>query len=332
MTRPSESFEVELPPPESGSHPIPRARRGIGGGSVRLHQPIGVDSFATTQLAWDVQARQILVLKRLHGHLIDDAALARAFREDARLALAIDHPCVVRTVAVIDEPGELAIATRYVQGASLAEVLDAIHPRSAPCGVATAVVAAVLRGLSAAHAASVVHRDVSHETVLLCEDGIARVFGFGVARAAALRQTPLPSVRMKLPYASPEELTEQRFDGRSDVYAASVVLWEALTGRPLFDGDSVEATLQNILGAPVRPPSAFAPGVSRDVDAIVLRGLERDAARRYASAAEMADDLEQRGSCAPTGELMEVLGSLRIRAFERRKAVARGIVSRERRG
>src|SRR5262249_38557249 len=154
----------------------------------------------------------------------------------------------------------------------------------------------------------IVHRDVSAENVLLGEDGVVRVLGFGLARAAWRRRTARPDcVRARLPYASPEELVDRHVDARSDLYAASVVLWEMLAGRRLFDEHSVEATLESVLRGPVPPPSTFAFDVSSDLDAIVLRGLARDASLRYSSAEHMATELESQPAVASIAELAELV-------------------------
>jgi eukaryotic-like serine/threonine-protein kinase len=175
------------------------------------------------------------------------------------------------------------------------------------------VMVGVLHGLHAAHEAKdehgeplhIVHRDVSPQNILVGVDGVPRVLDFGVAKAAGrLHTTRDGQVKGKLSYMAPEQVLSQKLDRRTDVYGASAVLWEALTGRRLFTGENDGATLRNVLEGVVEPPSAHAPGISPELDALTLRGLSRDPETRFASARDMARALE----AAATAVVASVIG------------------------
>ena len=130
--------------------------------------------------------------------------------------------------------------------------------------------------------------------MLVGTDGVARVLDFGVAKAAARVQvTRDGQMKGKLAYMSPEQLSGVSVDRRSDVFAAGVVLWEALTGERLFTGEDVSEVLNKILREPVRPPSSVNPRVRREVDAVIMRALDKNIATRYQTAREFAIAIEE---------------------------------------
>jgi eukaryotic-like serine/threonine-protein kinase len=173
--------------------------------------------------------------------------------------------------------------------------------RAAPLPIVLSVVSQMLSGLHAAHEATsprgdplhLVHRDVSPQNVVVGTDGVARVLDFGVAKATWRTQdTRDGSLKGKLAYMSPEQLMWRKLDRRSDIFAASVVLWEALTGERLFAGESTEETVQRILSTDVPNPSTRGPKLPAGLDAIVGRGLAREASERFATAHDMAVALD----------------------------------------
>ncbi|MDB5216208.1 MAG: hypothetical protein JWO86_4135 [Myxococcaceae bacterium] len=298
-----------------------------------MHERVAVGGTASVHLGWLVRAERVVAVKRLHPHHIaDELAIARV-REEARVAMSVDHPNVVATLGVVRHPGELLAALEYVPGASLAEIAGAVTGGLEP-QIASAIAADALRGVHAAHEtrtargarARPVSRDVSSissGSVLVGEDGRARIIDFDVPSAATAN-----GIQGKLAYAAPEQLLRRGVDARRDVYAASVVLWETLTGRPLFRGPSVETMLRKILSDAVPPPSRFARGVSPELDAIVLRGLARDPAHRFASASAMATALEQ-ASCASADEVAQALAAMDLACVQRRRSLVDVVQSRE---
>lgn len=264
-------------------------------------------------------AGHAVAIKRQHAHLVDDPTAIARFFDEARIAARIQHPNVVGVIDVSMTAGELVLVMDYVEGASLAtlhRLLRSRNHRSLHWTEALRIVADALRGLHAAHELTdrrrrplgVVHRDVSPQNLLVGSDGVTRVTDFGVARAAGrLKSTDTNAdVAGKLLYLSPEQVQRERVDRRADVFAAGIVLWECLVGLSLFRAETDAETIANVIRGPIEPPSARANDVPLEVDEICLRALERDPNRRFATAAEFADALEDAGP-APHARIAEAV-------------------------
>jgi serine/threonine-protein kinase len=274
-----------------------------------------------------------VAIKRLHPHCACDPELVAMLLDEARLAARVQHPNVVAMLDVVATPGEILLVMEYIHGESLAGLLRAagiagekLDPR-----LGATVLAGALHGLHAAHEAKredgkplgIVHRDVSPQNVLVGVDGVPRVLDFGVAKAAGRAQTTGNAVlKGKLRYIAPEHFLEKEAASRrTDIYGAAVVLWEVLTGRRLFTGDSDAAIVESVLHAPVPPPSRFAPSVPPALDAIALRGLSRDPGQRYATALEMALELEQCSGIVSPFDIGRWVQSLASNELTRRAAL-----------
>jgi serine/threonine-protein kinase len=257
-----------------------------------------------------------VAIKRLHEHLARDPEFVSMFLDEARLAARIRHPNVVPTFDVVALHGELFLVMEYVQGESLARLLRAMAMRkvSVPPSFAATLVAGVLHGLHAAHEATnergeplgIVHRDVSPQNILVGVDGIARLFDFGVAKASGrVHTTRDGQVKGKVSYMPPEQLAGKAADRTADIYAMGAVLWEALTSRRLFDGETEAEIITKKLGGGVEPPSRYAPDVPLELDEAVMKALEHDPAHRYATARDMARALERTCPLASASEIGE---------------------------
>jgi serine/threonine-protein kinase len=264
-----------------------------GMATVHLGRLIGSAGFART-----------VAIKRLHPTFAKDPDFVSMFTDEARLAARIRHPNVAATLDVVSADGELFLVMEYIDGESLFQLLRRLAKRKevVPVPIAVATAIGALHGLHAAHEATteqgepleVVHRDVSPQNIIVGTDGVARVLDFGVAKAVGRLQTTREGeVKGKCAYMAPEQLAGQGVDRRVDVYAASVVLWETLTGHRLFVGDSTAEVVGQVLGAVVEAPSRYAQGIPHALDAVVMRGLCRDPALRFATALEMARALER---------------------------------------
>ncbi|MCA9590455.1 MAG: protein kinase [Myxococcales bacterium] len=274
-----------------------------GMATVHLGRLLGTAGFART-----------VAIKRLHPHLAKDPDFVQMFLEEARLAARVKHPNVVATLDVVSMEGELFLVMEYVAGESLSRLVrktreagERIEPR-----FISGIICNTLDGLHAAHEAKsekgaplgIVHRDVSPQNVHVGVDGVARVLDFGIAKATnRVQETRTDQIKGKVAYMSPEQLAKGQIDRRADVYSASVVLWEALTGQRLFKADDVPSLVYAIVHEDVRKPSEVAPDLPKALDEIVMRGLERDADKRWSSALEMATALEKLLPPAPPREI-----------------------------
>jgi serine/threonine protein kinase len=286
-------------------------------GRYALYGEIASGGMATVhfgRLLGPVGFSRTVAIKRLHPQFAKDPEFVSMFLDEARVAARIRHPNVVPTLDVVATDGELFLVMDYVEGESLGRLVRALKAQgmTPPGTIVASVISGVLHGLHAAHEArnergaplGIVHRDVSPQNVLVGTDGVARVLDFGVAKATGRLQTTREGqIKGKLAYMPPEQLRGAPLSRTTDIYAASVVLWEALTGQRLFVGDNEGAIFAKILEAPVAPPSKVVPGLTEAFDAVTLRGLSRDVSERFATAREMALALERCTPLAPPSEV-----------------------------
>ncbi len=244
-----------------------------------------------------------VAIKRLHPQFAKDPEFVAMFLDEARLAARVKHPNVVSILDVVAREGELFLVMEYVHGESLSRVLRlaAAAGRELPLAVLSAIAVGMLCGLHAAHEArdeygerlNIVHRDVSPQNVLVGADGVSRLLDFGIAKAVGRLQTTREGqFKGKLSYMSPEQIVQGPVDRRSDVYAAGVVLWGALAGVLPFVGGEASVMYQ-ILNVKVAPPSSVRSSVPPELDALVLRAMAQSPTDRFASALEMASELER---------------------------------------
>ncbi len=243
-----------------------------------------------------------VAIKRLHPQFAKNPDFVAMFLDEARLASRIQHPNVVPILDVVAEGAELFLVMEFVPGESLSKLVKSA-PGGLPITIALSLAVGMLEGLHAAHKAlgedgkplMIVHRDVSPQNVIVGVDGIARLIDFGVAKATGnATMTRDGQVKGKVAYMAPEQLRSEPVDCRADIYAASVVLWEMLTGRRFFgSADSEAALMLRVLNEAITPPSAERKEVPPELDAVVLKGLSRDAKERFGSAQEMVQALER---------------------------------------
>jgi serine/threonine-protein kinase len=256
-----------------------------------------------------------VAVKRLHAQFAKDVEFAKMFLDEARVTSGLTHPNVVMTLDVLEEPDGLYLVMEYVHGVSLAQIERALPPgEKMPMRIACAVAAGFLEGLHAAHEATddggqplgIVHRDVSPQNVLVTFAGVPKIADFGIAKAAGnMHSTGDGSAKGKLSYMAPEQVMSDPVTPRTDVFAAGIVLWECLTRRRLVEGGSAAERLRALLDLEVPAPSTVAHDVPLALDAIVLRALAKDPAKRFASASEMAAALQGAVDLARAGEIAE---------------------------
>ncbi len=290
-------------------------------GRYALYDEIASGGMATVhigRLLGPVGFSRTVAIKRMHANLAKDPEFVSMFLDEARLAARIRHPNVIGTLDVVALSGELFLVMEYVPGESLFRLMKSAREggRPMPLPIAAAIAVGLLDGLHAAHEAtneheeplSIVHRDVSpHNVIVGANDGLARVLDFGVAKAAdRTHSTRDGQVKGKLSYMAPEQLSSEFVDRRSDIYSASVVLWEAITGVRLFPGESeLKSMVMKVLSTEADPPSRHVPGLSPEVESLVLRGLKKDPAERFQTAREMARQLQRVVPVAPASDVAE---------------------------
>jgi serine/threonine-protein kinase len=278
-------------------------------GSYQLLVPIGTGGMGRV---WVARETRIIPgtgkwrLMAVKTALAEDGASQDFFRslfDEARIASLLTHPNVCTIHVVEKERGVDYLVMDYSDGASLREFLDAIPDKKLDLHVAARLLARVCSGLQAAHdlvaedgePLGVVHRDVSPQNVLIAANGQVRITDFGVAKARGQLHAPTQTgeVKGKIAYMAPEQVTTKDIDRRVDVFAVGCVLYEATVGARPFHGGDALSTLYQLLEEPIVPPSARAPGYPPELEAIVLKAMERDREQRYPSAAEFGRALER---------------------------------------
>jgi serine/threonine-protein kinase len=247
---------------------------------------------------------RIVAAKRLLPHLVSDPAFTSMLMDEARLAARIRHPNVASTLDVVSTGQELVVVMDYVHGEALSRLMRTATDlgERVPLPIATTIIVDALHGLHAAHQArdesgkllGLVHRDVSPQNLLVGVDGVTQIADFGIALSSGRSQeTRNGSVKGKISYMAPEQIERQALTPATDVFSLSIVLWELVTGERLFAGENDGEIVQRILSGNRPPPSASVPQLPPAYDRILARGLARSPAQRYATAREMALDLER---------------------------------------
>lgn len=288
-----------------------------------------------------------VAMKVLHPHLAENHDIRDMFLDEARLAARIRHPNVVPVIDVGDEPGHgTFLVMEYIEGVDFSKVLRAAIKRGSRLAppVVFKVVADMLAGLKAAHELKdrktgkplgVVHRDISPHNVLVGVDGISRITDFGIAKAEGrISSTKTGQLKGKLAYMPPERLhrkgDEHIDDARGDLFATAVCLWEALTGRRLFRGEDDLETVRKVLHSDIPKPSTVRPDLE-PIDDMVMKGLERDPAKRYQTAREFLRALEEAarkvGGMGRTEHVSQLLEALVGQSLERQRIAVEAAVA-----
>ncbi len=266
-------------------------------GRYRVLSRLGSGGMADVYLAEDQLLGRQLAVKVLHHHFAEDQEFVERFRREASSAAGLSHPNIVGIFDRGEWNGTYYIAMEYVAGRSLKTVVreqGALDPAAA-----IDIVTQILRAARFAHKRGVIHRDLKPHNVILDEEGRARVTDFGIARAGASEMTLTGSIMGTAQYLSPEQAQGHTVSGRSDLYAIGIILYELLTGVVPFDGETAVAIAFKQVSAEPRAPGERQPGVPAALDAVVLRALAKDPARRYADADEFIAALQQARQVLP---------------------------------
>ncbi len=250
-------------------------------------------------------ARQLLVIKKLIGHMNDEPELVQMFLDEVRLAAQLSHPNVVQTHRAGSHLGQHFLAMEYLRGQPLSRVVRRAAKRLGapiPYPLTARLIADALAGLHYAHTAcdyhgeplNIVHRDVSPQNIFVTYEGVVKLLDFGIAKATTQQtRTNTGLIKGKFGYIAPEQAVGEEVDCRVDIWSMGVVLWECLTLHRLFKGRTDAASLQMALRMDVPSPDELCPEVPSVLARIAKKALERDISKRYQTAQEMQEDLEE---------------------------------------
>jgi beta-lactam-binding protein with PASTA domain/predicted Ser/Thr protein kinase len=266
----------------------------VGEGSIvdkryRVLRRIGSGGMADVWLAEDAHLQRQVALKVLHSRFLQDQQFVSRFQLEAEHAAGLQHPNIVAVFDRGQEGGVNYIAMRYVEGPTLKELID----RGLTPEQAVALVRQVLEGARFAHRNGIVHRDLKPQNVIVDEEGKAVVTDFGIARAGVSEITQTGSVMGTPQYLSPEQAQGFEVTPVSDLYSIGVILYEALTGRVPFEGESAVAVAMKQVAETPQRPSSINPRVSSALDAVVMRALEKEPGQRFQSADAFIAALDQ---------------------------------------
>lgn len=266
------------------------------GDRYQVGDTLGFGGMSEVHRGRDLRLGRDVAVKVLRADLARDPSFQIRFRREAQNAASLNHPAIVAVYDTGETPGEAGpvpyIVMEYVDGETLRDLLKRegpLQPRRA-----MEIMADVCAALDFSHRHGIVHRDIKPANVMLTRAGAVKVMDFGIARAVADGQatvTATAAVIGTAQYLSPEQARGEAVDARSDVYATGCVLFELLTGAPPFTGDSPVAVAYQHVREDPKAPSEVKPGLPRELDAIVLKALNKNPLNRYQTAAEMRSDL-----------------------------------------
>lgn len=276
-------------------------------GRYQLIRRVATGGMAEIYLAETEQARGLVrkcVVKRILPHLTSSKDFSKAFIDEARIGISLNHPNLVTILDFDEVDGLPFLVLEYVDGPDLARLSEnlAKQGQRMPIQVACHILINVLKGLSYAHSAhdenglplQIIHRDVNPPNILCSLAGTVKLSDFGIAHAASrLTATQFGHLKGKIPYMSPEQAQGQKLDARSDLFACGVVFFEILTGGRLFTGANEMEVLRQVRETSVHPPSTFRPDVDEKLDRICLKALQKDRDRRYPDAQAFLFELEE---------------------------------------
>jgi len=267
-------------------------RIAVGGmAEVFVAKAFGVEGF-----------ERLLAIKKILPTMGEDSEFIHMFVDEARIAVQLAHANIVRVLELGKHDENLYIAMEYISGRDLRQLMERFRKRQQPLPVPQAclIVAEVCEALDYAHrkrdaqgrALGIVHRDVSPQNVLVSFEGEVKLIDFGIAKAESrLQKTQSGILKGKFSYMSPEQVKGLPIDGRSDLFACGILLWELICGEKLFAGESDLAILEKVKRGEIPDPRSRNPACPQGLEAVILQALANDPDQRYQTASELHDEL-----------------------------------------
>lgn len=260
-------------------------------GRYEITELIGVGGMSNVYKGVDIMEHRTVAVKILKREFCENDEFVRRFRNESKAIAVLNHPNIVRIFDVNYENDIQYIVMEYIDGITLKEFIeqrgrlewrDTVH-----------ITIQILRALQLAHDRGIVHRDIKPQNIMLLPDGTIKVMDFGIARFCRENSTTLTEKTMgSVHYVSPEQASAERTDERSDLYSVGVIMYEMLTGRKPFDGDTpVSVALMHINDKPTKP-SEYVSSLYKGLEEIILHAMEKDPAKRYRTASGMIYDIE----------------------------------------
>jgi beta-lactam-binding protein with PASTA domain/tRNA A-37 threonylcarbamoyl transferase component Bud32 len=269
------------------------------GNRYRTTEKLGSGGMADVYKAMDEVLGRTVAVKVMHAHYSDDPQFVQRFRHEAQAAANLSHPNIVNIYDWGQQEDTYYIVMEYVRGTDLKALIQQRGPADPLKAMEYA--AQVCSALSVAHGYGIIHRDIKSHNLVLTPDGTVKVMDFGIARAVNTTMTQTGSVLGTAQYVSPEQAQGRDLGPQTDLYSLGVVLYEMTTGKLPFDGETpVSVALKHVNDAVV-PPRQIDPDIPPAVEAVIMRAMEKDPAKRYSSADQMRGDLLRAAQGRPVG-------------------------------
>lgn len=251
---------------------------------------IGAGGMSDVYKAKDHILGRFVAIKVLRNEFSEDRSFVAKFRTEAQSAAGLEHPNIVNIYDVGSEDGLYYIVMEYIEGITLKTYIEKKGQLSFKESVSIAI--QVARGIEAAHNKQITHRDIKPQNIIISTEGKVKVTDFGIARAAS-SNTISSDVMGSVHYSSPEQARNGFVDGRSDIYSLGIVMYEMVTGRVPFDGDTTVAVAIQHLQEEMTPPSTYAPNLPVSMEKIILKCTQKNPDRRYQTIEELLNDLRK---------------------------------------
>ena len=251
---------------------------------------IGAGGMSDVYKAKDHILSRFVAIKVLKSEFSEDSSFVTKFRAEAQSAAGLEHPNIVNIYDVGSEDGLYYIVMEYVEGITLKTYIEKKGQLSFKESASIAI--QVARGIEAAHNKDIIHRDIKPQNIIISTEGKVKVTDFGIARAASAN-TISADVMGSVHYASPEQARNGFVDGRSDIYSLGIVMFEMITGRVPFDGDTTVAVALRHLQEDIARPSIYAPDIPISFEKIILKCTQKTPDRRYQNIEELLVDLRR---------------------------------------
>ena len=263
---------------------------------------IGAGGMADVYKGKDTMLNRYVAIKVLKKEYREDENFVRKFHSEAQAAAGLLNPNIVNVYDVGEDRGLYYMVMELVEGITLKEYIEKKGKLSHKEVISIAI--QMCNGIGAAHAAGIVHRDIKPQNVMISRDGKVKVTDFGIAKAVT-SNTISSNAMGSVHYTSPEQARGGYSDAKSDIYSIGITLYEMVTGRVPFDGESTVEVAMKHLQQEITPPSEYAPDIPYSLEQIILKCTQKNSERRYASTADLTRDLK-RSMMDPDGDFVEI--------------------------
>ncbi|TET63575.1 MAG: PEGA domain-containing protein, partial [Candidatus Stahlbacteria bacterium] len=258
--------------------------------NFEIKELIATGGMAAIYKAVQVSLDRVVAVKILHGHLAQDKNFITRFEREAKAAANLKHENIVNIIDYGEAEDVYFIAMEYVEGKSLKDLINSI--KFVPHDIALAIAHEISQGLNHAHKKGVVHRDIKPANILISYDGMVKIADFGLAQAQDLTSITITGSIVGTPaYMSPEQAAGKKVDHRTDIFSSGVVIYEMITGVKPFRGENYSSVIHEILTVKPPKPADANPVITREVNDIIEKMLEKNLDKRYQHISEVCEDI-----------------------------------------